>query len=54
MNDDNLDIVREIINIGIGEAADALSKLVNTRVIIKTPDICIMDAAEVHHYIEMR
>ncbi|QTA88039.1 chemotaxis protein CheC [Desulfonema magnum] len=51
MYDDNLDIVREVINIGIGEAADALSRLVNTRVIIKTPDICIMNAADVHDYI---
>jgi len=31
MYDDNsLDIITEVINIGVGEAADALSKLVNT------------------------
>ncbi|MDM8551696.1 chemotaxis protein CheC [Desulfobacterales bacterium HSG2] len=50
-DDNSLDIITEVINIGVGEAADALSKLVNTRVIIRTPDVRIMDAEAVHEYI---
>jgi chemotaxis protein CheC len=52
MYDDNaIDIIREVINIGIGEAASALSNLVKTRVVIKTPDIHIMNVEEAHAYI---
>lgn len=52
MYDDNaIDIIREVINIGIGEAANALSNLVNTRVVIKTPDVHIMSIEEAHTYI---
>lgn len=47
-----IDIIREIINIGIGEAANSLSKLVNTRVIIKVPDVYIMTLPEVREYIK--
>lgn len=52
MDDNSLDIIREVINIGMGEAADALSKLVNTQVIIKVPDIHIMDMSDVQEYIQ--
>ncbi len=45
------DIIREIINVGIGEAADALSKLINARVFIKVPDVRIMPTKDVHAYI---
>jgi chemotaxis protein CheC len=52
MYDDNaIDIIREMVNIGIGEAADALSKLVNTRVIITVPDIYVMDVKAALAYI---
>ncbi len=52
MNEDSfVDIIREVINIGIGEAADSLSKLVNARVIIKVPDICIMEARDIDEYV---
>lgn len=46
-----LDIVREVINIGIGEAANALSKLVRTRVVIRTPDVRVMELAELQDYL---
>ncbi|SMC71202.1 Chemotaxis protein CheY-P-specific phosphatase CheC [Desulfocicer vacuolatum DSM 3385] len=46
-----LDIMKEVINVGLGEAADALSNLVNTRVMIKVPDMHIMDIDEVRPYI---
>ncbi len=45
------DIIKEVINIGIGEAANSLSKLVNTRVILKVPDIRIINAADIHEHI---
>lgn len=51
-NNQSLDIIREVINIGIGDAADSLSKLVNIPVIIKLPDIHIMDTKEVNNYIK--
>ena len=50
-NSDAFDIIREIMNIGIGEAADALSKLINARVTIKIPDVRIMQTRDVHGYI---
>lgn len=46
-----LDIVREIINIGMGEAANALSRLVNNRVVIRSPDVRVIDLAAIHDYI---
>lgn len=51
MEDRRLDIIREVINIGNGEAADALSKLIRTPIRIKLPDIRIMDMDEVLEYI---
>lgn len=46
-----LDIVREVINIGIGEAANALSKLVNNRVVIRSPDVRVIELAGLHDYL---
>ena len=46
-----LDIMKEVINVGLGEAADALSSLVNTRVLIKVPDMHIVDIDQVLPYI---
>lgn len=45
------DIIREVINIGIGDAASALSDLAGTRVIIRTPEVRFLDIAEVPVYI---
>ena len=53
MTDERLtDIIREVINIGIGDAAASLSELVKSQVIIRMPDIRIMKAADVPAYIE--
>jgi len=49
---DAIDIIREVINIGIGEAASSLSELVKDRVIINVPDIQILDLADVPAYIK--
>ncbi|MDM8514842.1 chemotaxis protein CheC [Desulfobacterales bacterium HSG16] len=51
-NEAKLDSVREVINIGIGEAADSLSKLVNTPVIIKIPDIYVIKQAEIYEFFQ--
>jgi chemotaxis protein CheC len=51
-NEDHIiDIIREIINIGIGEAANSLSKLVNTRIIIKVPNIHIVSTVNINEYL---
>lgn len=52
MNDEmELDIIKEVINIGIGDAAASLSELVKTRVVIRSPDISVMDVNMVSSYI---
>ena len=48
----HVDIIREVVNIGVGEAAAALSDLVKSRVFIQVPDIRIMDAALVPDYLQ--
>jgi len=48
----SVDIIRELINIGIGEAANALSQLVNTRVIIRVPDVHILNVGDIQEYIK--
>ncbi|MBF0398683.1 MAG: chemotaxis protein CheC [Desulfobacterales bacterium] len=46
------DIIQEVVNIGIGDAADALSKLVKSPVLINIPDVKIINISEVKNYIE--
>ena len=53
MNKDmTLDIIREVVNIGIGDAAAALSTLINSRVIIKVPEIHILNTQDVPDFIQ--
>ena len=53
MTDDmTLDIIREVVNIGIGDAASALSVLINSRVSIKVPDIHILNTPEASAFIQ--
>jgi chemotaxis protein CheC len=47
-----LDIVKEVINIGMGEAASALSRLVKTRVVIRSPDVRIIETKYIYQYIQ--
>lgn len=52
MDDDkHLDMLREVINIGIGEAANSLSQLLQKRVLLRVPDICVMDISQVNAYL---
>ena len=46
-----IDAIKEIINIGMGEAADTLSRLVNNRVIIRVPEVRVMSFSEIYDYI---
>lgn len=47
-----LDIIREVINIGVGDAAAALSKLVQSRVSINTPELHIFDSTAALTFIQ--
>ena len=50
IDEDSKDILKEVINIGIGDAAFALSELVSYRVTIDVPELKIMKAAEIPVY----
>jgi len=47
LNSFHLDVLREIGNIGAGNAATALAKLVDKRIVMKVPQIRIMKFSEV-------
>jgi chemotaxis protein CheC len=47
IDDKIMDAIRELINVGIGDAANALSTLVNSRVLIEVPDIKLVEASEI-------
>lgn len=46
------DIIREVVNVGVGDAADALSKLVKSPVKISVPEISIIDIGEIAGFAE--
>ncbi len=46
------DIIKEVMNVGIGEAAFALSELVNAPVMIQVPDLRITEVANIPRYID--
>ena len=47
-----LDIVREVINIGIGDAAAALSELVHDRVTIELPEVHIVESKKAPEFLK--
>ena len=47
-----IDMFKEIINIGMGEAAAALSELLGTRVIIKVPLISVIGVQDLNRFFE--
>ncbi|HAO22587.1 MAG: hypothetical protein BWK80_51750 [Desulfobacteraceae bacterium IS3] len=51
-NAGDLDILREVVNIGVGEAANSLSQLLQKKVMLRVPDIQIMNVSEVKHYLQ--
>ena len=48
---DTLDIIKEVVNIGVGDAAAALSDLVKGRVVIRVPELTILDMEDVPEFI---
>jgi len=50
--DMTLDIIKEVVNVGIGDAAAALSALVNSRVIIEVPEIHIINTQDAPDFIQ--
>jgi chemotaxis protein CheC len=53
MSDEHsIDIIKEVVNVGMGGAASALSKLLNARVVIKVPDVRVIDVSEVQAFIK--
>ena len=46
------DVIKEIINIGIGEAANSLSKLFKDKVLIKVPELYILNIARLPSYLK--
>ena len=51
INEQALDMLREFINIGMGEAAASLSDLVQTRVLIKVPEISVIDVSNIGEFL---
>ena len=46
-----VDIIREVVNIGIGEAAFALAQLVKNRVLIQVPELKILSNKDLSGYL---
>ena len=47
-----IDIITEVINIGVGDAASALSSLVNRRIRITVPEVRILDTFDIAAFVE--
>lgn len=52
IDDMSKDIIKEVINIGLGEAAASLSDLLNSRVALKVPEVKIMNTDKIMNYIK--
>ena len=52
LSGEELEILKEVMNIAFGEAAANLSDVIDTRVILNVPSIRIMDASNVTTYIK--
>jgi chemotaxis protein CheC len=48
-----MDLLKEVINIGMGEAAASLSELVNSRVGIQVPDVRVMRVDEIWSFLDL-
>ena len=51
MTDETLDALTEILNIGIGRAAASLSRMVETRVELRVPEIELIELNEDSTYV---
>ena len=52
LSEDESDAITELFNISIGNAADALSKMVDTRVILSVPQLVLVERKNASSYIE--
>jgi len=50
-DEQHLDIIQEVVNIGIGEAGAALADLVRRKVVLKVPDLKVVDNAGLGDYL---
>jgi chemotaxis protein CheC len=46
------DVLNEVINIGFGEAADALSELIDSKVLLSVPELAILDLKELSAFVQ--
>jgi CheC-like family. len=46
LDDDKKDILKELLNISIGKAADSLSRIVGKKIILNVPDVLLYDSGE--------
>lgn len=51
VNEDHIDIIKEIINIGVGKAANLLNQLVNKRIRLSVPNINFATTDELPEYL---
>jgi len=47
LNEENLDLLREVSNIGMGHAATALSQMIGETVLLRVPKVTLADIADV-------
>lgn len=52
INENQIDIIKEIINIGVGKAANLLNQLVNKRIKLSVPDINFVTISELPEFLK--
>lgn len=52
ISEDQIDIIKEIINIGVGKAANLLNQLVNKRILLSVPSIIFSTTEELPNYLK--
>lgn len=48
ISEDHLDLLQELVNIGVGRAADSLSQLVEARIHLNVPEIKVLGSNDAH------
>jgi len=52
LSDDEHDAIKELFNISVGNAADALSKMVDERIMLSVPNLVLIEREQAPHYIQ--
>jgi chemotaxis protein CheC len=50
----HIDALQELINIGIGRAANLLNQMVDSRIILEIPVVQILNLSDLHHELKLR